>query len=133
MIALGTPFVEVALYRSEAPPGYARVNFSRDLDEHVGQPVCIKGFALFENADRCDQFALTPNGSNYRGAPIVVVQLANGDLWEWTNDGVAVSGTLEQIPPSDEIEDYPRYVLRDAIVRPSRTLYQLSARSAKDC
>ncbi len=122
-IAAGTAMLEAALYRSEAPDGYRRVAFARNLDEHVGERICLKGYGPWDGSGE-SQFSLSLNGSCRDMKNVVFVELANGDTWERELNGVAVSGRLELWPSIDNAEGLPRYILKDAVLRPSRTAYQ---------
>jgi hypothetical protein len=130
-IAVGTAVLEAALYRSESPDGYRRVDFARNLDEYVGERICLKGYGPWDGSGE-SQFSLSFNGSYRDMKNVVIVELANGDTWESELNGVAVSGRLERWPSIDDAEGLPRYILKDAVLRPSRTVYQLAPRSLAD-
>jgi hypothetical protein len=130
-IAAGAPLYDAWQFRSEAPAGYRRLSFSNDLDNYVGQQICLKGYALLTGDTAVDRFVITDDGYSRDPNNPILVELPDGRLWEMTTDGVAVSGRFERLPPSDD-DRYPRYVLRDAVVRPSRTLYQIGGRDTSE-
>lgn len=137
LIGIGGPLLEVSFYRSEAPAGYRRLSHpdnlgESELDQYIGENVCLKGYALPVGETEVSRFLLTCNGYSRDPRNPVVVELADGRLWEMEYGGVAVSGRMELLPTREDDPDMPRYVLRDAIVRPSRTIYQLAARDTSD-
>ena len=95
-----------------------------------GQRICLKGYVYpTGEVDGLTEFLLTADG-NGRDEQYVGVILAAGTTWDWTKEGVAVSGMLELNPEYTAGSDREiRYFLKDASVRPARSLYGMKHRS----
>lgn len=134
-------------YVIEAPPGYLRLDFRRDLAEKRtrdlhgllvidpqlrkldGKPVCLKGYAVTTaRFDGMTEFLLTPDGALPGGfdAPMlatraVLVVLRNGESWQFNDRYLAVSGEFQIADPADRDDhrDVPLYSLKNATVRPA--------------
>jgi hypothetical protein len=137
VIGLGGPLLEICFYHSEAPAGFRRLNYSgalgeRELDQFAGHSVCLKGYALADDREVVDRFILTHDGYSRDLLNPILVELAFDRPWQVSRSAVAVSGRLELLPASEDDPDFPRYVLRDAVVRPSRTLYQPTNRDTSE-
>lgn len=152
---VSAPAWHLMMYRSEASSGYQRVSFDElytrtaksdafyapsdaaptklipdeDATRLDGQSICLKGYVYPTGQfNGMTEFLLTANGG-YDGAYVGVI-LAKGTVWDWYKDGVAVSGVLELNPnytPGSNLE--VRYILKNASVRPARTLYGMESRS----
>jgi hypothetical protein len=156
MSLIAAPAWHLLLYQSEASPGYQRVTFDelftrtaesddsyapRDVrptrllfDDSAGgfdgEQICVKGYVYpTRQFDGLTEFLLTANGSGQHERYVGVV-LTSGTSWDWTKDGVAVSGLLELNPAYTTGSTLGvRYILKDASVRPARTLYGMEFRS----
>lgn len=130
----------LACYRSEAPPGVLRVNFSEAFDdsssagprvpELIGQTICLKGYAYpTGQVSGLDCFLFSPNGSARNMEQALGVILREGDLWNWDANPLVVTGQLIENPRSHGHRFEPMYLLKDATVTSSRTPLGVASRS----
>ncbi len=119
----------VMWYRAEALPGYARIEFD-DLNETsherwLGNDVCLKGYADWR-VDLDGAVILTRNGNGNGPADRVLVLIRADESWDWQGGGLAVSGRLERNPEASTDLTAPRFVMRNAVIRASRTRYRIA-------
>jgi hypothetical protein len=137
IILIAAPVWQYWLFQSEAPPGYTRVDYpaaarSRTLDRHVGQDICLKGYAYPGAQWVMKQFVLTVDGGTWNLKSPVVVTLNPGETWTFSLAPIAVSGTLTRRASKSEGVDCI-YFLERPTVRPSRTSFGVSWRTSDGC
>ncbi len=121
-------------YKAEAVPDHRRVDFStiedgRGLDLCEGHRICIKGYAFHSGHDTPQLTVyLSPDGSFRRPERIIAVDVPAG--WKFSDDPIAVSGTLEVNQHPSPFET--RYILRAAEVRFVQTAIGLLPRAPWD-
>ncbi len=121
-------------YRLESTPGAMRLSFedlakqNLDLGELEGRTVTLKGYATFGDITM-DEFQFTFDGDLKEPHQAVVVELPKGQSWKFEPTPLAITGPLERLNDSDSSPAKPKYVLRNAIVRPSRTPFGLAPRT----
>lgn len=125
-------------FRAEAVPGYTRVNFQEIMQDRkhaesrlaalVGQNVCFKGYELDPGREKRDTFRMScqrpPSGFGGKADPedVVQVQLPDGKFREWSNEMIAVSGTLVRNPEANSRPEAPKFILVQSEVFEARTL-----------
>lgn len=124
-------------YHSEALPGYQRIDFMSIVQDRkhadtrweslIGQQVCLKGFALPEKGGRLRLFRMscqqppTSFGSKPDPRETIMVQLPEGNTWEWQYEPISVSGTLVRNPEAELDSNAPRFLLQQSAVFPALT------------
>ena len=123
---------------SESPAGYQRVSFEElikagEFNSIVGEPVCLKGYALFNRKmnQPVFQFLLSVDGNQFTSGRVVYVQLEVETEWKDLIYPLAISGVL--VPFESNSSEDPDYILKDAIVRKSKTEFLISQRVYKGC
>lgn len=123
----------VARFRSEAPEGCVRLNFSSltNDNQHAlvsfsGQRICLKGYA-YPTRFPVGTFVFTSDEARTLES-MIIVQLPAGETWSWRPEALAVSGTLVENPARATDPIQPRFILTHSIIRPSRTPLQLANR-----
>jgi hypothetical protein len=101
-------------------------------------PICLKGYAFPPNALRAPltQFYLTADGDGDMDKPIlglIVVELPQGQEWQWRREPIAVSGKLVRSEAKRAGFSETHYRLINATIRPSRTRFMLAERSRRGC
>ena len=148
-------------YKNEAPPGYQRCDFElcvsepvsygldlsepnnlvksgrfEQLDRLLGKPICLKGYFCPEggpyDGPRSDTFCFSHDGTPSNAIRVQLDESINCERWMFRS--VAVSGILEL--EKFEVKGAFRrftccYKLRNCILRPSATPFQLPASSRK--
>lgn len=125
-------------FRSEALPGYRRVNFLEIMKDRkhsesrlaaqVGQNVCFKGYELDPGGVNRDSFRMSckrPSsgfGSKANPEDIVLVKLPKGKFRKWHYEMIAVSGTLVRNPAAYSKPEAPKFILEQSEVFKARTL-----------
>ncbi len=125
-------------FRSEALPGYRRVNFLEIMKDRkhsesrlaarVGQNVCFKGYELDPGRVKRDTFRMScqrPSsgfGSKANPEDVVLVKLPEGKFRKWRYEMIAVSGTLVRNPAAYSQSKAPKFILEQSEVFEARTL-----------
>ncbi|MDF1744055.1 MAG: DUF4190 domain-containing protein [Gimesia sp.] len=122
-------------FRSEALPGYKRVNFREIMQDRkhsasrlVGQNVCFKGYELYSSREKRNSFRMScqrpPSGFGGKAdlEDIALVKLLEGKFWKWRNELIAVSGRLVRNPDADHNPEAPKFILEQSEVFEARTL-----------
>jgi hypothetical protein len=129
------PIWHAALFKSESPAGYMRVDFAaltkgsdQSLQQYVGKRICLKGYALAMGPNGALQsLVLSPDDNNRKIEAAVVIKLGAEETWTWRAEPLAVSGILMPNPFATDAA-VPRFILSEPIVRSSRTPCGLARR-----
>jgi hypothetical protein len=130
----------VACYRSEAPPGALRVDFSEAFDvssaagphmpDLIGQTICLKGYAYpTGQVSGLDCFLFSADGSARNMERAIGVIVREGELWNWDAGPLVVTGKLIENPRFHGHRHEPLYLMKDAAVSSSRTPLGVASRS----
>lgn len=124
-------------YASENLPGYHRVHFgqlarNKQIESVIDTDVCLKGFHDVnrwspDNPERT--IRLTPSGDRDGIEPAVLVEWPSDVDWRISAGALAVYGRLIHNPGWTEGSHVPRYVMRNAKVRKSKTGFDIGTRS----
>lgn len=123
-----TPIWYEIRFRSEALPGYRRVNFLELMKDRkkseskltalIGQNVCFKGYELtpsrvIERNSFRMSYQRPPSGFGSKANPedMVLVKLPEGKVWKWSYEVIAVSGTLIRNPAAQRDPEEPKFML----------------------
>lgn len=137
-------------FRSEALPGYKRVNFQEIMEDRknsenrlaalIGQNICFKGFQLIPSRGSERNSILVSSqrpssgfGSKANLEETVLVKLSEGKFWQWRSETIAVSGTLIRNPNAQSDPAEPKFMLLQsevfkALTLNGKSLYEKSGR-----
>lgn len=139
---IGGAIAHAVWYYTEAPPGALRLSFDALLDsagaspadrQLLGQTVCLKGYGYPTGEIRAQIFLLTADGGPDDTRRSVGVLLPVGQEWEWDEGPIVVTGTLTINPEYKGGQLDPRFLLKDAEVRTSKTPLGVNARRRSSC
>jgi hypothetical protein len=138
-MAIGGGLWHLTCYHTEAPPGVLRVDIktvfpaepepSSTVQQFVGQSICLKGYAFpTGQISGIDSFLLTPDGTPQNMGQTIGVILRDGELWDWYEEALVVSGELMLNSEFEGRTNEPLYLLKNATVARSRTPLGLAPR-----